>query len=64
MMEIYVLIMLAVGTSNGGSSSTVAEFTTKERCENAGKDISDAVSRGSIDRTKHYVWFYYICVQK
>lgn len=56
MVEMYILIMLAVYHPRGVSSS-VAEFTSKEKCEIAGAAISKQFS--SIRRDA-----YYVCAQK
>ena len=56
MVEMYVLIMLAVYHPRGVSSS-VAEFTSKEKCEIAGEAISKQFQSNRRDA-------YYVCVRK
>ena len=57
---VYVLILFAhVGTLGTGNSNalTVADFTSKERCEIAGK-AAEKLAKGSV---KSIEW---VCVQK
>ena len=56
-MQLYVLIILVVSNFTPAVSTSVAEFTSKEKCEIAGAAISSHFS--SLKRSP-----YYVCVQK
>lgn len=60
--ETWILIIgLYLTSERGGISVTNAEFTTKEKCEVAGKAMAKEWSRGAISLVDQSRW---VCVKK